>query len=145
MIKPMDYSKLNPIELKAISIAYQNMEREQEIPFDPSYPYFCAALEELGATLETFPLVSLGGLKILHDELLTINKHLLEMSPKPPSLNPEEIAGKLTNDEVIDGLLKIGIITSLVNTFSDIQKLISMRIAMLEKGVLMEAANEQIN
>lgn len=145
MIKPMDYSKLNPIELKAISIAYQNMEREQEIPFDPSYPYFCAALEELGATLETFPLVSLGGLKILHDELLIINKHLLEMSPKPPSLNPEEIAGKLTNDEVIDGLLKIGIITSLVNTFSDIQKLISMRIAMLEKGVLMEAANEQIN
>ncbi|WP_032093372.1 hypothetical protein [Necropsobacter rosorum] len=145
MIKPMDYSKLNPIELKAISIAYQNMEREQEIPFDPSYPYFCAALEELGATLETFPLVSLGGLKILHDELLTINKHLLEMSPKLPSLNPEEIAGNLTNDEVIDGLLKIGIITSLVNTFSYIQKLISMRIAMLEKGVLMEAANEQIN
>ena len=76
---------------------------------------------------------------------MTINKHLVEMSPKPPSLDPEEMAGKLTNDELIDGLLKSGVVVSLVNTFSHIQNLVSMRIAMLEKGEFMEAVNEQIN
>lgn len=141
----MDYSKLNPIELNAISIAHQNINQPKGAAYAPSYPYFCAALEELGATLETAPLISLSGLKILHDELLTINKHLVEMSPKPPSLDPEEMAGKLTNDELIDGLLKSGVVVSLVNTFSHIQNLVSMRIAMLEKGEFMEAVNEQIN
>jgi len=143
--QPMDYSKLNPIELNAISIAHQNTNRPKGAVYTPSYPYFCAVLEELGATLEDVPLIGLSGLKILHDELLTINKHLLGMGPKPPSLDPEEMVGKLTNDELIDGLLKNGVVMSLVNAFNHIQHLISMRIAILEKEAFMEAANEQIN
>ncbi|WP_198684223.1 hypothetical protein ABLL52_11045 [Pasteurella multocida] len=135
--KPMDYSKCNAIEIKAISIAAQKLGLE--------YPYFGEALNVLAEEFGKFPLESLNGLKILHDELGTINKHLLKMAPKPPSLDPEEMVKVLTNDEIIDGLLKHGVINSLVNTFSYFQENISMRIAELENGISTEGVNEQIN
>ncbi|HDR1253862.1 hypothetical protein [Pasteurella multocida] len=135
--KPMDYSKFNAIEIKAISIAAQKLGLE--------YPYFGEALNVLAEEFSKFPLESLNGIKILHDELGTINKHLLEMAPKPPSLDPEEMVKVLTHDEIIDGLLKHGVIHSLVNTFSYFQENISMRIAELENGISKEGVNEQIN
>ncbi|HHW7449989.1 hypothetical protein NM952_08530 [Pasteurella multocida subsp. multocida] len=135
--KPMDYSKCNAIEIKAISIATQKLGL--------GYPYFGEALNVLAEEFSKFPLESLNGLKILHDELGIINKHLLEMAPKPPSLIPEEMVKVLTHDEIIDGLLKHGVIHSLVNTFSYFQENISMRIAELENGISKEGVNEQIN
>ncbi|HDR1933774.1 TPA: hypothetical protein QB657_001489 [Pasteurella multocida] len=136
--KPIDYSKYSAIEVKALSIAAQELGLE--------YPYFSEALNVLAEEFGKFPLESLNGLKIFHDELGTINKHLLGMAPKPPSLIPEELATLLTDDQVIDGLLKHGVINSLVNTFLYIQKCVAMRIAELEVNAeLMEGENGQIN
>ncbi|HDR1309039.1 TPA: hypothetical protein ACY38B_001874 [Pasteurella multocida] len=135
--KPLDYSKYNAIEIALISIAAQKQGL--------GYPYFGEALKVLAEEFGKFPLKSINGLKILHDELGTINKHLLELAPKPHSLDPEEMIKVLTNDEIIDGLLKLSVINSLVKTFQYLQENISMRIAELENAVTMEGANEQIN
>ncbi|WP_241009106.1 hypothetical protein [Aggregatibacter actinomycetemcomitans] len=42
--QPMDYSKLNPIELKAISISYQNTGKQQHGTFNSSFPYTTEAI-----------------------------------------------------------------------------------------------------
>ncbi|WP_241009105.1 hypothetical protein [Aggregatibacter actinomycetemcomitans] len=58
------------------------------------------------------------------------------MPPKSPSLVPEETAAMLSNDELIDGLLKHSLVNSLVNTFSYFQEIVAMRINMIENGAL---------
>ncbi|MBN6077574.1 hypothetical protein HYE59_08535 [Aggregatibacter actinomycetemcomitans] len=133
--QPMDYSKLNPIKLKAISISHQNTGK-QHGAFNSSFPYTTEAILVLAEQFTAYPAEHIGGLKIFHDELLTINKHLLQMAPKPPSLVPEEAAAMLSNDELIDGLLKHSLVNSLVNTFSYFQEIVAMRINMIENGAL---------
>ena len=64
---------------------------------------------------------------------------------KNSSFNPEEIAATLTNDEIIDGLLKNSIVISLVETLTYFQKVIAERINDIENGVLKGVNNGSIN
>ena len=132
----MDYSKLNAVELNAISISHQNMGKPKDEAFNSSFPYTTESILALAEQFIDYPAEYLGGLKIIHDELLAINKHLLAMAPKPPSLAPEETAAMLSNDELIDGLLKHCVVNSLVSAFSYFQKTVSMRIHIIEKGAV---------
>ena len=132
----MDYSKLNAIELNAISISHQNMGKPKDEAFNSSFPYTTESILALAEQFIDYPAEYLDGLKIIHDELLAINKHLLEMAPKPPSPDPEEVAAELFNDELIDGLLKHCVVNSLVSTFSYFQEIVAMRIHIIESGTV---------
>ncbi|MDU5009135.1 MAG: hypothetical protein E6270_03260 [Haemophilus parainfluenzae] len=145
MNQKLDYSKLTPIELKAIAISYQNMKKDEGEAFNSSFPYMTSAIEVLAEQLFDYPADNIEELKTLHDELLAANKHLLQLAPNPPSFNPEEIAATLTNDEIIDGLLKNSIVISLVETFTYFQKVVADRINDIENGVLKGVNNGSIN
>ena len=131
----MDYSKLNAVELNAISISHQNMGKPKDEAFNSSFPYTTESILALAEQFIDYPAEYLDGLKILRDELITINKHLLQMAP-PPSLAPEETEAMLSNDELIDGLLKHSLVISLVSTFSYFQEIIAMRIHIIESGTV---------
>ena len=143
--QPLDYSKLSAVELKALSIACQNMRKSKDEAFESSFPYLTEAILALAEQFMTYPAEYLGGLKILRDELITINKHLLQMAPKPPSLAPEETAAMLSNDELLDGLLKNCLVVSLVDAFAYLQNVVNMRISMIEHGAVEGANNGTIN
>ncbi len=143
--QPMDYSKLSAVELNAISISYQNMGKRKDEAFNSSFPYTTEAIQALAEQFMDYPAEYLGGLKIVHDELLAINKHLLAMAPKPPSPNPEDVAAELSNDELIDGLLKHCVVNSLVSAFSYFQEVVNMRIHTIEKGAVEEVNNGTLN
>ena len=145
MNQKLDYSKLTHIELKAIAISHQNMRKNEGETFDSSFPYLTSAIEVLAEQLTDYPAVNIDELKILYDELLAVNKHLLQLAPNPPSLNPEEIVASLTNDEIIDGLLKSSIVISLVETLTYFQKVVADRIDDIENGVLKGVNNGSIN
>ena len=132
----MDYSKLNAVELNAISISHQNMGKRKDEAFNSSFPYTTEAILALAEQFIDYPAEYLDGLKIIHDELLAINKHLLAMAPKPPSPDPEEVAAELFNDELIDSLLKHCVVNSLVSAFSYFQKTVAMRIHIIESGTV---------
>lgn len=132
----MDYSKLSAVELNAISNSYQNMGKPKDEAFNSSFPYTTESILALAEQFIDYPAEYLDGLKIIHDELLAINKHLLAMAPKPPSPAPEEVAAELFNDELIDGLLKHCVVNSLVSTFSYFQKIVAMRIHIIESGTV---------
>ena len=132
----MDYSKLNAIELNAILISHQNMGNPKDEAFNSSFPYITEGILVLAEQLSNYPAEYIDGLKIIHDELLAINKHLLAMAPKPPSPDPEEVAAELFNDELIDGLLKHCVVNSLVSAFSYFQKTVAMRIHIIESGTV---------
>ena len=132
----MDYSKLSAVELNAISISHQNMGKPKDEAFNSSFPYTTESILALAEQFIDYPAEYLDGLKIIHDELLAINKHLLQMAPKPPSLAPEETAAMLSNDELIDGLLKHSLVNSLVSAFSYFQEVVNMRIHTIEKGAV---------
>ena len=134
--QPLDYSKLSAVELKALSIAYQNMGKSKDEAFNSSFPYTTESILALAEQFIDYPAEYLGGLKIIHDELLAINKHLLAMAPKLPSPDPEEVAAELFNDELIDGLLKHCVVNSLVSAFSYFQKTVAMRIHIIESGTV---------
>lgn len=145
MNQKLDYSKLTHIELKAIAISHQNMRKNEGETFDSSFPYLTSAIEVLAEQLTDYPAVNIDELKILYDELLAVNKHLLQLAPIPPSLNPNKIVSELTNDQIIDGLLKIGLVNSLVETLTYFQKVVADRIDDIENGVLKEVNNGAIN
>ena len=132
----MDYSKLSAVELNAISTSYQNMGKRKDESFNSAFPYTTEAIQALAEQFNDYPAEHIDGLKIIHDELLAINKHLLAMAPKPPSPDPEEVAAELFNDELIDGLLKHCVVNSLVSTFSYFQKIVAMRIHIIESGTV---------
>ena len=132
----MDYSKLSAVELNAISNSYQNMGKPKDEAFNSSFPYTTESILALAEQFIGYPAEYLDGLKILRDELITINKHLLQMAPKPPSLAPEETAAMLSNDELIDGLLKHSLVNSLVSAFSYFQEVVNMRIHTIEKSAV---------
>ena len=145
MNQKLDYSKLTHIELKAIAISHQNMRKNEGETFDSSFPYLTSAIEVLAEQLTDYPAVNIDELKILYDELLAVNKHLLQLAPIPPSLNPNKIVSELTNDQIIDGLLKIGLVNSLVETLTYFQKVVADRIDDIENGVLKGVNNGSIN
>nr|DAU82295.1 MAG TPA: hypothetical protein [Caudoviricetes sp.] len=145
MNERLDYSNLSAVELKAIAISHQNMRKNKGETFDSSFPYLTSAIEVLAEQLIDYPAVNVDELKILHDELLVVNKHLLQLAPIPPSLNPNKIVSELTNDRIIDGLLKIGLVTSLVETLTYFQKVVADRINDIENGVLKGVNNGSIN
>ena len=132
----MDYSKLSAVELNAISTSYQNMGKRKDESFNSAFPYTTEAIQALAEQFNDYPAEHIDGLKIIHDELLAINKHLLAMAPKPPSPDPEEVAAELFNDELIDGLLKHCVVNSLVSAFSYFQKTVAMRIHIIESGTV---------
>ena len=132
----MDYSKLSAVELNAISISHQNMGKPKDEAFNSSFPYTTEVILALAEQFNDYPAEHIDGLKIIHDELLAINKHLLAMAPKPPSPNPEEVAAELFNDELIDGLLKHCVVNSLVSAFSYFQEVVNMRIHTIEKSAV---------
>ena len=132
----MDYSKLNAVELNAISITHQNMGKRKDESFNSAFPYTTEAIQALAEQFNDYPAEHIDGLKIIHDELLAINKHLLAMAPKPPSPDPEEVAAELFNDELIDGLLKHCVVNSLVSAFSYFQEVVNMRIHTIEKSAV---------
>ena len=132
----MDYSKLNAIELNAISISHQNMGKPKDEAFNSSFPYTTEAILALAEQFNDYPAEHIDGLKIIHDELLAINKHLLAMAPKPPSPDPEEVAAELSNDQLIDSLLKHCVVNSLVSAFSYFQEVVNMRIHTIEKSAV---------
>ena len=145
MNQKLDYSKLTHIELKAIAISHQNMRKNEGETFDSSFPYLTSAIEVLAEQLTDYPAVNIDELKILYDESLAVNNHLLQLAPNPPLLNPEDIVASLTNDEIIDGLLKSSIVISLVETLTYFQKVVADRIDDIENGVLKEVNNGAIN
>ena len=132
----MDYSKLSAVELNAISTSYQNMGKRKDESFNSAFPYTTEAIQALAEQFNDYPAEHIDGLKIIHDELLAINKHLLAMAPKPPSPDPEEVAAELSNDQLIDGLLKNCVVNSLVSAFSYFQEIVAMRINMIENGAV---------
>ena len=136
LTQPLDYSKLSAVEFKALSIAYKNMGKSKDEAFESSFPYLTEAILALAEQFIDYPAEYLGGLKIIHDELLAINKHLLAMAPKPPSPDPEEVVAELFNDQLIDGLLKHCVVNSLVSAFSYFQKTVAMRIDTIEKSTV---------
>ncbi|MDD7568734.1 MAG: hypothetical protein PUJ68_02375 [[Actinobacillus] rossii] len=131
MNEELDYSKLNVVELKAISIAYENMIHHTD---NSPYPYFSATMGALGEQFIDYPAENAGSLKIFYDELTTICRHLLDLSPIPPSLDPNELANLISNDELIDRMLKTGMIYTLVKDLQSIQKVIEIRLAMIERS-----------
>lgn len=131
MNEELDYSKLNAVELKAISIAYENLLRHTN---NSPYPYFSAVMETLGEQFISYPAEKAGVLKIFYDELTTISRHLLDLSPVPPCLDPNELANLISNDELIDRMLKTGVIHTLVKDLQSIQKVIEIRLAMIERS-----------
>lgn len=141
----MDYSKLNAIELNAISISHQNMGKPKDEVFNSSFPYTTESILALAEQFIDYPAEYLDGLKTIHDELLAINKYLLAMAPKPPSPDPEEVAAELFNDELIDGLLKHCVVNSLVSAFSYFQETVAMRIHIIESGTAEEGNNGALN
>ena len=147
MNQKLDYSKLTPIELKAIAISYQNMKKDEGEgeAFNSSFPYMTSAIEVLAEQLFDYPADNIEELKTLHDELLAANKHLLQLAPVPPSLNPEKIVSELTNDQIVDRLLKISLVNSLVETLSYFQNIVLMRISDIENGVIKGVNNGSIN
>ena len=145
MNQKLDYSKLTPIELKAIAISYQNMKKDEGEAFNSSFPYMTSAIEVLAEQLFDYPADNIEELKTLHDELLAANKHLLQLAPVPSSLNPEKIVSELTNDQIVDRLLKISLVNSLVETLSYFQDIVLMRISDIENGVLKGVNNGSIN
>ena len=104
-----------------------------------------SAIEVLAEQLFDYPADNIEELKTLHDELLATNKHLLQLAPVPPSLNPEKIVSELTNDEIVDRLLKISLVNSLVETLSYFQNIVLMRISDIENGVIKGVNNGSIN
>lgn len=132
----MDYSKLSAVELNAISTSYQNMGKRKDESFNSAFPYTTEAIQALTEQFNDYPAEHIDGLKIIHDELLAINKHLLAMAPKPPSPDPEEVAAELSNDQLIDGLLKHCVVNSLVSAFSYFQEVVNMRIHTIEKSAV---------
>lgn len=131
MNEELDYSKLNAVELKAISIAYENIIHHTD---NSSYPYFSAVMKTIGEQFISYPTEKARALKIFYDELTTICRHLLNLLPAPPSLDPNELADKFTNDELIDAMLKTGVIHTLVKDLQSIQKVIEIRLAMIERS-----------
>ncbi|WP_324700080.1 hypothetical protein VA608_05090 [Pasteurella multocida] len=131
MNEELDYSKLNVAELKAISIAYENMIHHTD---NSPYPYFSATMGALGEQFIDYPAEHIRELKFFYDELTTICRHLLDLSPVPPSLDPDELVNSATNDELINGMLKTGLIHTLVSDLQAIQKVIEIRLAMIECG-----------
>ncbi|MDY4594906.1 MAG: hypothetical protein SO424_07680 [[Pasteurella] aerogenes] len=131
MNKELDYSKLSAVELKAISIAYENLLQHTN---NSPYPYFSAVMETLSEQFISYPAEKAGALKIFYDELTTISRHLLALAPTPPSLDPNELANLVSNDELIDGMLKTGLVTTLVSDLQAIQKMIEIRLAMIERS-----------
>ena len=132
----MDYSKLSAVELNAISTSHQNMGKPKDEAFNSSFPYTTEAILALAEQFNDYPAEHIDGLKIIHDELLAINKHLLAMAPKPPSPDPEEVAAELSNDQLIDSLLKHCVVNSLVSAFSYFQEVVNMRIHTIEKSAV---------
>ena len=106
MNEKLDYSNLNAVELKAIAMSYRNMLENKGETFQSSLPYLSGAIEVLAEELADCPAMNIDELKILHDELLMVNKHLLQMAPKPPSSNPEEIVATLIVLYVFVGYMK---------------------------------------
>lgn len=132
MNKKLDYSHLNAVELKAISIAYENLLKQTD---DSVVPYFSAALRVLGEQFIDYPDERIPSLKVFYDELSTISRHLLELAPTPPSSDPTELAKLVTNEELVDSMLKLGLINSLVKDLYAIQSVIDMRLAMFDRSV----------
>lgn len=129
--KPLNFEAFTETELKAISIAYENLLRHTN---NSPYPYFSAAMETLGEQFISYPAEKARALKIFYDELTTICRHLLNLLPALPSLDPNELADKFTNDELIDAMLKTGVIHTLVKDLQSIQKVIEIRLAMIERS-----------
>ena len=115
MNQKLDYSKLTPIELKAIAISYQNMKKDEGEAFNSSFPYMTSAIEVLAEQLFDYPADNIEELKTLHDELLATR------------------------------LLKISLVNSLVETLSYFQNIVLMRISDIENGVLKGVNNGSIN
>lgn len=132
MNKKLDYSHLNAVELKVISIAYENLLKQTD---DSVVPYFSAALRVLGEQFIDYPDERIPSLKVFYDELSTISHHLLELAPTPQSLDPTELAKLVTNEELVDSMLKLGLINSLVKDLYAIQSVIDMRLSMFDRSV----------
>lgn len=145
MNEKLDYSNLSAVELKAIILCQMNCEKKESEAIYFPLPYLGETIVTLAEIFESYPSEKLYALRNLHDELLVANKHLLQLAPNPPSFNLEEIAATLTNDEIIDGLLKNSIVISLVETLTYFQKVIAERIDDIENGVLKGVNNGPIN
>ena len=141
----LDYSNLTAVELKAIMYSQMNCEKKDGEAHYLPLPYLGETIVTLAEMFESYPSEKLYTLRNLHDELLAVNKHLLQLAPNPPSLNPEEIVASLTNDEIIDGLLKSSIVISLVETLTYFQKVVAERIDDIENGVIKGVNNGSIN
>ena len=145
MHEKLDYSNLSAVELKAIMLCQMNFEKKEGDALYLPLPYLGETIVTLAEIFESYPSEKLYVLRNLHDELLAANKHLLQLAPNPPSFNPEEIVASLTNDEIIDGLLKNSIVISLVETLTYFQKVVAERINDIENGVLKGVNNGSIN
>ena len=145
MNEKLDYSNLSAVELKAIMLCQMNFEKKEGDALYFPLPYLGETIVTLAEIFESYPSEKLYELRNLHDELLATNKHLLQLAPNPPSFNPEEIVASLTNDEIIDGLLKNSIVISLVETLTYFQKVIAERINDIENGVIKGGNNGSMN
>lgn len=131
MNKELDYSKLSAVEVNAISTVHENLINHTD---NSPYPYFSAVIGALSELFIGYPAERAGALKIFYDELTVISRHLLSLSPRLPSLDPNELVNLVTNDALIDGILKMGMINTLVKDLQAIQKVVETRIAMIERS-----------
>ena len=98
----LDYSNLTAVELKAIMYSQMNCEKKEGEAHYLPLSYLGETIVTLAEIFESYPSEKLYTLRNLHDELLAANKHLLQLAPNPPSLNPEEIVASLTMKSLMD-------------------------------------------
>lgn len=115
--KEIDWSDFNETELQVISAHYQNLANGTNYS---GLPYLSVVFEELAENLASIALLQPGNANKLANELLTINKVLLNTMPTPPTKNIDELAKLLSEEEIKNNLLYCTVSNSLIRFFANI-------------------------
>ncbi len=118
MSDKLDYSNFSEMEMNVLKAIATNHASKADI--EPLFPSFERALTALGVQIEQADDVFMSELLQLSKEIAVMNKYLLKLSPPLPSKDPEIIAKMMSNDEVIQSLLKQGMINYLVGQLGEL-------------------------
>ncbi|WGE65916.1 hypothetical protein NYR76_02855 [Actinobacillus equuli subsp. equuli] len=119
MNKKLDYSHLNAVELKAISIHMMNVQNGED---NPTFPYTAATLEELAENLTSIAMIAPSSALKMVEELNAINKVLVKLAPVPPVRTETELAALFSDEEITQNLLACNVCHFLVSQFTNITK-----------------------
>ena len=118
MSDKLDYSNFSEMEMNVLKAIATNHASKADI--EPLFPAFERALTALGVQIEQADDVFISELLQLSKEIAVMNKYLLKLSPPLPSKDPEIIAKMMSNDEIIQSLLKQGMINYFVGQLGEL-------------------------